>query len=242
MNRLKIGVLIPSTNTVAEPELWSVLPDGVTVHVGRMLVTRTEVGTDEGYLYLNEQMMAALEPTLDNLLTCRPDHLALGMSAMSMVGGPDADADLRSRLQAAAGVPVTSGPAALVAALHTVGAERIAVISPFQPAVHREAVGYFTASRFGVEADHSFLATSTLGIAQIDRSEIRGALDAVDSNRIDAVVQPGTNLAMAHAAAAAEWWLGKPVLHVNTAMAWEVLRFHGIPHQVAGYGSLLAEH
>jgi len=113
---VKIGLLLPSTNTVAEPEYWELLPAGVTAHAGRMLVTQTEVGTDRDYLYLNDQMFAALEPTLANLLTCRPDHLALAMSAMSFVGGAAADPALRARLEEAAGVPVTVGPWALLGA------------------------------------------------------------------------------------------------------------------------------
>ena len=77
---------------------------GVTAHAGRMLVTQTEVGTDRDYLYLNDQMFTALEPTLANLLTCRPDHLALAMSAMSFVGGAAADPALRQRLEESSGV------------------------------------------------------------------------------------------------------------------------------------------
>jgi maleate isomerase len=47
---------------------------------------------------------------------------------------------------------------------------------------------------------------------------------------------------MASLAAAAETWLGKPVLHVNTVLVWEALRRHGIEDSVGGFGSLLAEH
>jgi maleate isomerase len=242
VRRLKIGLLIPSTNTVAEPEVSRVLPDGVSVHTGRMLVTQPEVGSDEGYLYLNEQMMKALDPTLDNLLTCRPDHLALGMSSMSMAGGAEADRTLRARIEDSAGVPVSSGPSAILAALRAVGAERVALLSPFQPAVQREAVRYFEESGVEVVADYSFLAQSTIAIADIGPADIRAAIEATDSHRVEAVVQPGTNVPMAFDAAAAEWWLGKPVLHVNTVMAWDALRTHRIPDQVAGFGALLADH
>ena len=41
-------------------------------------------------------------------------------------------------------------------------------------------------------------------------------------------MQVGTNLAMAELAATAEFWLGKPVIAINTATYWYALRDYGI--------------
>jgi len=43
-------------------------------------------------------------------------------------------------------------------------------------------------------------------------------------------------------AAAAELWLGKPVIAVNTATYWHALRANGIQDQIEGFGRLLAQH
>ena len=239
---MKIGLLLPSTNTVAETEYWEMLPWGVTAHAGRMLVTQTEVGTDRDYLYLNDQMFTALEPTLANLLTCRPDHLALAMSAMSFVGGAAADPALRQRLEESSGLPVTSGPSACLAAVRAVGASRIGLLSPFQPAVEAETARWFTEHDIDVVSRFSFLAQTTLGIAAIGPDDVRAALVALDDERVEAFVQVGTNVPMAGLAAGAEWWLGKPVIHVNTAMVWDILRSHDVAQAIGGFGVLLEEH
>ncbi|MND06596.1 hypothetical protein D3C83_280650 [compost metagenome] len=55
-------------------------------------------------------------------------------------------------------------------------------------------------------------------------------------------MQVGTNLAMAEVAAMAEFWLGKPVVAINTATYWYALRQYGIKDKIYGWGSLLAEH
>jgi len=55
-------------------------------------------------------------------------------------------------------------------------------------------------------------------------------------------VQVGTNLSMVRLAAAAEIWLGKPVIAINTATYWYALRDYGIRDRIPGWGSLLAEH
>jgi maleate isomerase len=52
-------------------------------------------------------------------------------------------------------------------------------------------------------------------------------------------VQVGTNLIMARLAGIAEFWLGKPVVAINTATYWYALRENGIADKVDGFGSLL---
>jgi maleate isomerase len=59
---------------------------------------------------------------------------------------------------------------------------------------------------------------------------------------VDAIVQVGTNLAMARLAAIAEFWLDKPVIAINTATYWWALRQNGIMDRVRGFGALLEKH
>lgn len=70
---------------------------------------------------------------------------------------------------------------------------------------------------------------------------LRDAILAVDGPDVEAVVQVGTNLAMARLAATAETWLGKPVLAINTATYWWALRRNGIADPIDGFGRLLHE-
>ena len=55
-----------------------------------------------------------------------------------------------------------------------------------------------------------------------------------DGDDVDAIVQVGTNLSMVRLAAAAELWLGKPVIAINTATYWHALRQNGIKDKIAG--------
>jgi len=58
---------------------------------------------------------------------------------------------------------------------------------------------------------------------------------------IDAIVQVGTNLSMVRLAAAAELWLGKPVIAINTATYWHALRNNRITDRIQGLGRLLED-
>jgi maleate isomerase len=55
-------------------------------------------------------------------------------------------------------------------------------------------------------------------------------------------VQVGTNLSMIRLAAAAELFLGKPVIAINTATYWHALRRNGIKDRLEGFGALMEEY
>jgi len=75
----------------------------------------------------------------------------------------------------------------------------------------------------------------------VPASTLREELKKLDGDDIDALVQVGTNLSMVKFAAAAELWLGKPVIAINTATYWNALRQNGITDRKEGFGRLMAE-
>ena len=81
-----------------------------------------------------------------------------------------------------------------------------------------------------------------VAIAHVSEKELRDAIREVDGPDVDAILQVGTNLAMARLAGLAEFWLDKPVLAINTATYWWALRQNGIQDKIEGFGSLLLEH
>jgi len=80
---------------------------------------------------------------------------------------------------------------------------------------------------------------SPMLIAHESRQVLKRAAIEV-SQGVDAIIQAGTNLAFAEVAAAAEFWLEKPVIAINTATYWHALRTMGIADQTDGFGHLLA--
>jgi maleate isomerase len=79
-------------------------------------------------------------------------------------------------------------------------------------------------------------------IAHVSEKDLRDAIIAVNDSSVEAIVQVGTNLAMARLAGVAEFWLDKPVIAINTATYWWALRQNGITDRIYGFGSLLVEH
>jgi maleate isomerase len=78
-------------------------------------------------------------------------------------------------------------------------------------------------------------------IAHPAEATIRNAIVEVDGPEVNAAAVVGINLPMARVAAAAEFWLGKSVVALNTATYWHALRQYGIDDKVQGFGRLLGE-
>lgn len=220
----RLGLMIPSTNVVAEPEYHELVAGAATLHTARMLVSDKQIGSDASYLHLNEQMLAAMTPTATNLATCEPDHVAFGMAATSFLRGIDGDRSIRARLEDALQAPVTSAPQAFLAALAERGASSVSLLSPFQPAIEARVVAYFQEEGIEVRGMRSFRPPRTTAIATVPGADKRELLRASAEDGADAICQLGTNLPLLWEAEAAQWWLELPVLHVNRVMAEHAMR------------------
>jgi maleate isomerase len=241
--RIKFGVIAPSTNTVVQPEFDMMRPRGVTNHFARIHIPNDPLRGDADFEKLIETVDRELLAAVDRVMTCEPDHLIMGMSSETFWGGLDGSERLRERIAARAGVAVTMGSDATRQALRRYGdIKRIGVITPYMPVADQQVQRFFTDCGFEVVRLVGLKCASPVLIAHVDERELRDAVLAVDGPDVEAVVQVGTNLAMARLAAAAELWLGKPVLAINTATYWWALRRNGIADPVDGFGALLRDY
>jgi maleate isomerase len=242
--RAKFAVLAPSTNTSVQPEYEAMRPWGVTHHHSRLVIPDTRVSDDRSFMAMMENIRAALLPALDSALTCDPDYVILGMSAETFWDGLEGSISLKKSLQKRAKKGVAMGSDACRAALKAYGRgiKRLGVITPYMPVGDRQVRRFFTESGYEVVNLLGLKCRSPQLIAHESKQTLRDAIIKVNRGRVDAVVQVGTNLAMAEVAAMAEFWLGKPVIAINTATYWYALRDFGIKDRVNGWGSLLAEH
>ena len=242
--RAKFAVLAPSTNTSVQPEYEAMRPWGVTHHHSRLVIPDTRVSDDRSFMAMMHNIRAALLPALDSALTCDPDYVILGMSAETFWDGAEGQRKLAKRVAKLAGGPVTMGSDACRAALHAMDPKikRLGVITPYMPVGDKQVYRFFTDVGFKVVNLLGLKCDSPMKIAHVTRERLRDAILEVNQGKVDAVVQVGTNLAMAEVAAMAEFWLGKPVLAINTATYWYALRQNGIKDRFPGYGSLFLEH
>ncbi|MTE22319.1 arylmalonate decarboxylase [Streptomyces sp. TRM43335] len=241
--RLKVGVVVPSTNTSAQPEMEALRPHQVTNHTGRMVIGDDSMVDEPGFDHVMRSIRRSTHPAIKSVVSCRPDCVIVAVSPESYWEGPDSHARvLASMREAADGLPVTMSPDAINAALTAYGARRIAVVTPYLP------VGDDSVSRFFKDSGYDIVRIRGLGmpspakISHVSETQLRDVVEEIDGPDVEAIVQVGTNVAMARLAAVAETWLGKPVISNNTVLYWHALRRNGIQDRVHGHGSLLSEH
>jgi maleate isomerase len=241
--RRKFGVLAPSTNTAVQPEYDAMQPHGVTNHFSRIVIPDTKVTDNKSFMVMLNNIRNATMDAVDAVTNCSPDHVILAMSAEAFWDGEKGASALQRRIERRARTGVTLGSAACRAALRRYGRiRRIGVVTPYMPVGDAQVRKYFTDTGFEVVNLIGLKCASPMLIAHVSKRELRDAVLRANRGKVDAVVQVGTNLAMAEVAAMAEFWLDKPVLAINTATYWYALRQNGIKDRIYGWGSLLAEH
>ncbi len=238
--RRKFGVMAPSTNTIVQPDFDDMRPVGVTNHYSRIFTPNSKALSNDtfraGIDVIGNNVMDAIK----SVMTCEPDYLVMGISALSFFGGVQGANAFAKRLTDETGLGITVGSHATAAAIEALGGiKRIAVLSPYWPVMNTEVKRYFADVGLTVVRDVALQCTSWTGIAGVTAAQCRDAIRALDSDDADAIVQVGTNLSMVRLAAAAELWLGKPVVAINTATYWHALRANGIRDQIHGFGRLL---
>ena len=240
--RKKFGALGPSTNTIVQPDFDDLRPPGVTNHYSRIVIPNNPVADDAGFLALVASIQGATLDAVDVLKSCEMDYLVMGMSAATFWDGRAGAEKYLTMMQARAGVGVSCGSFATEAALNILKVKRIAFLSPYFPVANEQVRRFYQDCGFTVVRDVCLRRPSPVQIAHSTDAMCRAAIRQLDGDDVDAIVQVGTNLSMIRLAAAAELFLGKPVIAINTATYWHALRALNVTDRLQGFGNLMEFH
>ena len=227
------GVLLPSTNTTAESEYSRLLPPEWQAHYARMMTSSANKTPFSPPKDEDVDYQAKL------LGTARVEAVFLLQTSASLFAD-DYCAEVSRRISAAAGVPGFTSAMAIGEAMNSLGARRIAIVSPYSEPVNASAKRYYE-SRYGLEvvALEGFAATDSYAIGQLGPENARDAFARTDRPEIEAFVVPGGNFPTMASIAGWEREFGKPVVTTNQAALWAVLHRLGTTDRMPGLGRLL---
>jgi len=194
-HRLKLGVLVPSTNSSVQPELDDLRPDGVTTHTSRIAVPNQSFHTDADAQAIVDATYDDLMPAVDRVMACNPDKLIMAMAVPCFWGGVAAGEKLKGDLRERAGVDVVTPPDALHSALIALGAKRIAGISPYMPLADQHVADWFTEQGYDVAAIQGLKAATEDSVVDLGPKEQGAALAKLAEMKVDALLQVGTSMA-----------------------------------------------
>ena len=239
--RKKFGVIVPSTNTIVEPDFYRMTVPGVTAHTSRIWIRDQDLSNNDAFEALLEQIRVEIEYAVQRVMTAEPDYMVMGMSAETFWGGVQGNREFIPNIKAWSGLDVATGAEACERALNLFGAKKIGVVTPYQQIGDDNVIKFFNEIGFEVVRIKGLKCPTAVSIAHVTDTTLRQALHEVNGEDVDALVQAGTNLSMVGLADEAERWLDKPVIAINAATWWMALRDNGIEDKVYGCGRLLRE-
>ncbi len=231
----RVGLLIPSSNSLIEPEYYSVLPRSVSAHFARL--TMTEV-TDAGLARQDEDVATQAR----QLAAANVEVILFCLTAASFHKGLDYDADLKRRIEDRSGKPAITAAGTIIDSLNVLGVRRIALATPFNSVVNEDSRRFLVDSGFDVVAAEGLAYADNFSIALIDPETVRDLVRRVDRSDAEAIVIPGGNMQCLSIADDMEEELGKPIVTTNQAGIWALLRHLGSFNRLTGLGRLLREH
>ncbi len=224
-----IGVMTPAMNTVVQPELELLRPDGVTNQMQRFRLGGDRISDD-------------LQDEAEKLMDCNPKALAIGLTTDAGPGGVAKLAARCSELADHLQIPVVNASEADHAALRAFGASRVAVVTPFNAEVDQNVKANVEEAGFEVVAIKGTEAPSLPAICETSIEDIRRVFAVVAESDCEAILQVGTALPVVALIEDLEQEFGKPVVACNAAVYWQTLRAAGIEDTLDGFGRLFREH
>jgi len=227
----KLGIIVPSWNTVMEYEWQRLAGEAISVHSQRI---RHLADTEADLTWLGTQAPAAAEL----LSHAKVDAICYGCTASGFLKSPDDDLAQEAALKQATGIATVASSASIVRALRAVGARRVSVASPYEPWLndrvqrHLEQAGFTVVAMKGLGTQaHGSISTETVRAL---------ALEVVRPDT-EAVFISCSNFRTLDILAQVEDATGLPVITSNQAGLWGTLRAIGDRRIVQGAGRLFTQ-
>jgi len=230
----RIGSLLPSSNSVQEPDFCAVLPKHITLHVARMQLTHVEADS-------TLRIVEEIETESRKLADVDVDVIVFAATAPSSRNGIGYDRELVRRIEAASGRPATTAATALLEALRTLSAKTVVLGAPWSDSINRTAAAFIEANGFAVLAQQALGHVRNLDIGLLDPQSAYDLGRRIDRPDADAVMLACGNWSTFAVIDRLERELGKPVLTTNQVSLWHALKIIGA-EPLPGLGVLLREH
>ncbi|HTD91754.1 MAG TPA: aspartate/glutamate racemase family protein, partial [Burkholderiales bacterium] len=224
----KIGIIVPSWNTVMEYETQRLAGSGASVHSMRIPHT---ADTEERLIGLSTQAPEAAKL----LAHAKVNVIGYGCTASGFLHTPAEDRALAERIKAETGIPCATSSRAIVDGLRALGAKRLSLASPYAPWLNDRLKQYLTADGFEVLAMQGL---STEAHSTITRERVLALVDEVMRAETEAVFISCSNFRTLEIIDGIEQKYGVPVVTSNASLMWQMLRLMNDKRDVSGAGRL----
>lgn len=219
--RTRIGVLVPSSNTVMENDLHQALPKSrFTVHAARMYLEETTAAAERTMI---EEFA---QPAAEQLKTLYPHLLVFGCTSAGSLGGLSYDREICQQLGELAGCPATGVISSVAEALELRRIRRLAILTPYVEELTHAVGQSLEGQGFEVVAAHGMGIDVNFELAKPSPEEIVGfAKESLAEVQAEGVFVSCTNFRALEALSVLEEGLSLPVVTSNSAVLEKIERF-----------------
>ena len=223
-NRLKVGLLVPSTDTTVEADLINNLPYQITFHSARMYLSGVTV-VDEERMLLEEVPRAARE-----LKSLEPDVAVFACTSAGALYGPEGDIKLAKQIGELVGCPVVTVFGSVLESLKLVKPERLLIVTPYTEEINQRVKDAIVTGGVRVNTICGMNLVSDLDIGRVPKDNILRMLhQKVEEIKPDCIFLSCTNLRAWEILSIAVKEYNVPVLSSNFVMFRTLLKSMGYP-------------
>jgi len=213
MERTRIGLMVPSSNTMMEADFTRELPAGWTLHTARMYLEDTTAAGE------NRMLDEFTLPAARDLGTARPHVVVFGCTSAGALRGSDYDRELCERISELTAAPTVSTIQAVRTAIERAAARRVGVVTPYVDELNDRIRASIEADGVEVVRIAGLGMTENYEIARVPPERIVSfAAETLDGLDIDLVFASCTNLGAMEAIPELAERLRRPVVTSNQAV------------------------
>lgn len=232
-NQMKIGLIVPSSNTTMEVEVWKMASGWSTVHAARMRLQ--EITSDD-----LEEMEGQMLEAACSLADAEVDVIGYGCTSGSLFKGKGHDRELERDIEEKTRIPAVATARAVIDALNELQIKRVCVATPYMDEINKRVRVFLEQNKIDV------LRIKGLGIARNSEVGNQGSDTAyglarqVFAPEAQGVFISCTNFRSIEVIGQLEEELRVPVISSNTATLWAMMKKAAIQKSLEGYGKLLS--
>jgi maleate isomerase len=226
----RIGLIIPSSNSLTERQFNQYAPPGVGVHVTRLRMTGK---WRKPWAELKDSLIEAAEALSD----VKPGVIVFHCTANSMENGLAHEAAIVETVEKASGCPTMTTAQAITQAFDRFSIKKLVLVSPYVKETNEHEVQYLSEAGYTVLHELG-LGLETHAYCQVTPAEWQKVVKENTRPEADGYFLSCTNTRMIEAIDDLEKDLSKPVINSNQATLWACLKRLGIEHSNAKLGRL----
>ena len=223
--RARVGLIIPSSNRLTEPQFRAYMPADVAVHVTRLRMT----GRHSKPL---DVLVREVADAASALADAKCDVIVFHCTGNAMENGPEGERRLLDAIRSHSSAIAISTAQAVIEALRASNVRKLVLISPYDQSINDHEKDYLAA--FGIETLHDVALNAPVsdGFIAVPPSRWRDIVHANARGDADGYFLSCTNTTQIDAISILEAELKKPIVNSNQATIWACLK--GLEDKLGG--------